>query len=253
MNPYDEQRLRDEVIYLHSLWHKGPPISLSTKRTSSLPNPSADCEKRKRTTMAATASCPESDSGAPWPCPAPTQVPSQSGWPETRPVYPPATAQEVETHSALKIQLRACSVFREVFLESEEDDEDEEEDYWVDIGEEKFRFFLRIFSEDGELRRYYEANREGGEYCCFVCGGLGKGKRFKSCLGLAQHSAAMSKAERNRSHWAFGQVVCRVLGWDFDRLPTVVIKGEPLGRSLDNAGAESRVKLGFLLMVVLFL
>lgn len=26
MDPYDEQRLRDEVIYLHSLWHLGPPL-----------------------------------------------------------------------------------------------------------------------------------------------------------------------------------------------------------------------------------
>ncbi|MED6195140.1 hypothetical protein PIB30_035276 [Stylosanthes scabra] len=25
MNPYDERRLIDEVIYLHSLWHQGPP------------------------------------------------------------------------------------------------------------------------------------------------------------------------------------------------------------------------------------
>lgn len=87
--------------------------------------------------------------------------------------------------------------------------------------------------EDSQLRRYYEENFEGGEFCCLVCCGLGKknsGKRFKSCLGLTQHSIAVSKSESNDSHRALAQVICRVLGWDFDTLPVIVFKGEPLGR-----------------------
>ena len=71
-----------------------------------------------------------------------------------------------------------------------------------------------------------------------VCGGIGKKvwKRFKDCLGLLQHSTAISNTKKKQAHRAFGKVVCKVLGWDIDRLPTIVSKGEPLGQSLAKSG-----------------
>lgn len=156
----------------------------------------------------------------------------------------PASEEERARHSALKLQYKALNAFRE-FLAKSGSDSDDDEDYLVDNGGEKYQFFLRVFMEDSELRRYYEENFEGGEFCCLVCGGLGKknsGKRFKSCLGLVQHSVAVSKSESNDSHRALAQVICTVLGWDFDRLPVIVLKGEPLGLILAKKG-ETQVIL----------
>lgn len=85
------------------------------------------------------------------------------------------------------------------------------------------KFFARVFEEDVELRGFYEGNCEsGGEFCCLVCGGIGKkvGKRFKGCVALVQHSNGIAKTKKRRAHRAFAQVVCKVLGWDIDRLPT---------------------------------
>ncbi|KAF2287311.1 hypothetical protein GH714_039603 [Hevea brasiliensis] len=55
---------------------------------------------------------------------------------------------------------------------------------------------------------------------------------FKGCLGLVQHAIAILRTKRKRAHRALGQVICRVLGWDFGRLPVVVLKDEPLSQSL---------------------
>ncbi|KAL5565085.1 hypothetical protein UlMin_028249, partial [Ulmus minor] len=145
---------------------------------------------------------------------------------------------------AQQLQHKAAITFREFFAGNSGSDggsgnsEEEGNDYWVDDGDEKYQFFLRIFVEDGELRRYYEENSQNGEFYCLVCIGLRKrnlGKKFKNCVSLVQHSIGKSMDKKNeKAHRGFGQVVCRVLGWDFDQIPMIVSKGEPLGRSLGN-------------------
>lgn len=120
----------------------------------------------------------------------------------------------------------------------DEDEEDGDEDDLMEEGGseecEAFKFFLRLFTEGNELRNYYEHRYEHGEFCCLVCSAIGKKgwKRFNGCLGLLQHAFAISRTKKKRAHRAYGQVICKVLGWDVDRIPTVVLKGEPLGCSL---------------------
>lgn len=123
--------------------------------------------------------------------------------------------------------------------ESEAEESEDGEDYWVEDGEtEEYKVLLNLFVERSELRSYYEVNYENGEFCCLVCDVLGKKKRVRSCVGLVQHSISVTNTKKKRAHKAFAQVVCKVLGWDFDRLPTIVLKGERLGLSLEKRGQE---------------
>ncbi|KAL3355865.1 hypothetical protein AABB24_016832 [Solanum stoloniferum] len=108
-----------------------------------------------------------------------------------------------------------------------EDDDDME----VEKGEKSLNFFVKLFEEDGGLREYYEKNNEsGGEFICLVCSGVGKkgwSKRFKDCVGLVQHSITISNMRQ--AHRAYGQVIFRILGWDINRLPSIVLSagGKP--------------------------
>ncbi|XP_062096813.1 uncharacterized protein LOC133802508 isoform X2 [Humulus lupulus] len=229
MDPYHEQRLRDEVIYLHSLWHQGPPSTTPTSRPERKlpqqpPNPTNKLLKPN----------PPSNSDIQWP--QPNIVSGSSTRLET--------AEEKARNLVLKLQHNASNAFKEFLAKSgcdSDDDSEEEDDYWVGNGDDKYLLFLRIFLEDYGLRKYYQENSEGGEFCCLVCYGLGRknsGRRFKSCLGVAQHSIAISKtkSKSNDSHRALAQAICRVLGWDFDKLPVVVLKGQPLGPVLIKKG-----------------
>ncbi|KAI7739199.1 hypothetical protein M8C21_016174 [Ambrosia artemisiifolia] len=83
-------------------------------------------------------------------------------------------------------------------------------------------FVVKLFDEVEGLREYYlKYCGGGGEFVCLICGGVGEkcGKRFKDCVALVQHSVAIAKTKKRRSHRAFGKVVCKVLGWEIDRLP----------------------------------
>ena len=277
MDPGYEQRLRDEVIYLHSLWHQGPPqthriphphsqASRPTptpfyyQQTPPNPNPSPHFpfhnqptnptffQTRKRHRDQANAmsqrSDPPPDSGTEWPCSSP--APQTSAWPVMKPVStPPAqplSDEDKARSAAAKTQFKAFEPCREFFTkrvgsdndeednidEEEEEDEDEVEDGSEE--NEEFRFFMKMFMEDNELRSYYQKNYESGDFYCLVCGGIGKKvwKKFKDCMGLLHHSTSILKTKRKRAHRAFGQVICKVLGWDFDRIPTIVLKGDPL-------------------------
>lgn len=204
---------------------------------------------------------PPPDLGPEWPCPKPLEpAPEASGWPALKPVstpkYQPLSADERARFAAIQIQCKAAKACREFFVkraafhtnEDEGEDEDVEEDEEVDEDDngddemseegsyenEEFKFFFMMFMEDSELRSYFEKNYETGDFCCLVCRGIGKKvwRRYKGCVGLVQHSIAISKTKRKRAHRAFGQVVCKVLGWDFCRFPTIVLKDEPLSRSL---------------------
>jgi len=136
--------------------------------------------------------------------------------------------QEKERLAAVQVQQKACKALKE-FLSNDDDDEEEEDDgEWEEIEE----FFVGLFLEDDELRGYYQRCFESGDFCCLACGAIGKknhGKRFKDCLGLLQHSMSILRTLKRRVHRGFGMALCKVLGWDADRLPTIVMKGKPLG------------------------
>ena len=189
---------------------------------------------------------PPPDSGTEWPCSSP--APQTSAWPVMKPVStPPAqplSDEDKARSAAAKTQFKAFEPCREFFTKrvgsdndeedniDEEEEEEEEEDEVEDGSEEneEFRFFMKMFMEDNELRSYYQKNYESGDFYCLVCGGIGKKvwKKFKDCMGLLHHSTSILKTKRKRAHRAFGQVICKVLGWDFDRIPTIVLKGDPL-------------------------
>ncbi|KAL1177277.1 hypothetical protein V6Z11_A03G019500 [Gossypium hirsutum] len=51
---------------------------------------------------------------------------------------------------------------------------------------------------------------------------------------------SISKTKCKTGNRAFGLVVCKVLGWDIDRLPMILLKGEPSSRILANS-SESQL------------
>ncbi|KAL2326803.1 hypothetical protein Fmac_020230 [Flemingia macrophylla] len=260
MNPYDAQRLRDEVIYLHSLWHQGPPpppqtpyipqrtwhvrphLQPAPALTRSFPTPTFSKRKKRKRNL------PQPDPGPEWPVPVGPEPNPAPSWPTPKPdpAPPPETPpEEKERLLAMKAQQQACRAF-ETFLSNyrdhDDDDDDDGDDDDDDDGWEEFEeFFVGVFLEDHELRGYYQRSYESGEFCCLVCSAIGKkksGKRFKDCVGLVHHSMSILKTLKKRAHRGFGLAICKVLGWDADRLPTVVIKGKPLGLEMKPAHAE---------------
>ncbi|KAF7836643.1 uncharacterized protein G2W53_011502 [Senna tora] len=304
MDPYDENRLRNEVIYLHHLWHQGPPNPTPQNPTPSpipyntpqplpsfhhssppwphqytlnprppypfLPNRihptplqprnSTPFKRKKKKTKKrkgpenrnqpdpAMTSCSE------WPVPVP--APTVSGWPplepRVTPATPPVIAEEKEMLEALKVQYKARQACKEFLFGCNDDDddddgndvEDEEDDVDDDDDEEIGDFFTKLFAENNELRKYYQKCCEGGAFRCLVCGVVDHkncGKRFHDCVGLVQHAMTISRTKTRRAHRAFGNAVCEVLGWDVNRLPTVVMKMEVKpadaeGEPKENAG-----------------
>ncbi|KAA3462226.1 Methylthioribose-1-phosphate isomerase [Gossypium australe] len=143
--------------------------------------------------------------------------------------------------------LTVAKSFQEQVRDEENDDgddddfdEEEEEKNEVDM------FFMRIFVNNSELRGYYEENHEKGEFFCLVCGGIGEnlGKKFQGCVGLVQHCMSISKTKCKTGHRAFGLVVCKVLCWDIDRLPVILLKGEPLSNILANSNESQNTLQG---------
>lgn len=130
---------------------------------------------------------------------------------------------------------------------SESEDEADEEYELVDNGQggecDVSNFFLGLFSEDDDLRRYYEENWENGWFSCLVCGGIGEkvGKKFKDCSALVQHSIAVSKTKRKVAHRAFATEVCRVLCWDMNHFKVSLI---PPTEDTDDLGAKEFCAMG---------
>ncbi|KHN11023.1 hypothetical protein glysoja_044045 [Glycine soja] len=176
-----------------------------------------------------------------------------SGWPSFNDIKaPPLTyslsAEEKATVAVLQLQhkaLEACQKFLVGDAGSDGDEDDEDEDKLVDDYDskecEEYKFFEKVFAEDGDLRRYYESNQKEGDFHCLVCGGIGKKvwKRFKNCKTLIHHSTAILRTKRKRAHRACAQVICKVVGWDIDQLPAIVLK------DLDSSLTGSRKLLGF--------
>ncbi|KAL5128301.1 Protein NETWORKED 1D [Glycine soja] len=176
-----------------------------------------------------------------------------SRWPSFNDIKaPPLTyslsAEEKATVAVLQLQhkvLEACQKFLVGDAGSDGDEDDEDEDKLVDDYDskecEEYKFFEKVFAEDGDLRRYYESNQKEGDFHCLVCGGIGKKvwKRFKNCKTLIHHSTAILRTKRKRAHRACAQVICKVVGWDIDQLPAIVLK------DLDSSLTGSRKLLGF--------
>ncbi|XP_015170128.1 uncharacterized protein [Solanum tuberosum] len=246
MNPYDEQRLIEEVRYLHSLWHQGPPhphvhpnlhpqtpVSLQPSGSTQFKKQNKQKSKRLKEALI--------DSGVGWvfPIPAESSPVTDSGWPSftAQPSLQPQlpTAEELASVAGNRAQQQGLKAVSEYLKYSVDDDEeemyDDDDDMEVEKEEKKMNFFAKLFEEDGGLREYYEKNNEsGGEFICLVCSGVGKkgwSKRFKDCVGLVQHSITISNMRQ--AHRAYGQVICRILGWDINRLPSIVLSagGKP--------------------------
>lgn len=304
MDPrYCEERLRDEVIYLHSLWHQGPPPR-STPTPPPLyhtPTPTFYYQQQQQQQHTPTLtppipipipipnptphyplyhhqhhyhqpppipqpqplftqtgkrvreSDPPPDSGPEWPClkDPPPQTSSGSAWPPMKkPALPTATATTTTTQplsaesQAYQIQHKAFQPCREFLLVKDEDgdeasqdgsssssgnEEVDEEGEEVEEEDDELSFFFKLFSEDCELKGYYLKNRDNGDFYCLVCGAIGKKawKKFKGCVSLLHHATSILKTKRKRAHRAFAQVVCKLLGWDFHRIPNIVFKPQP--------------------------
>ncbi|XVF78851.1 hypothetical protein PTKIN_Ptkin14bG0170600 [Pterospermum kingtungense] len=259
MNPYDEKRLRDEVIYLHYLWHQGPPQNTNSN-PNKRPRPFTQYPTNKTKRFAPSGSCsaPKPDNGHDWSVFVNSPQPSSSGsgWPEpkSKPEEPTrhVSVEDQARFASLQMQRKVLECCREFFNKRIADDDDDDYDEEEEGESEVDKFFMGIFVNNSELRDYYEENHEKGEFFCLVCGGIGEnvGKKFKGCVGLVQHCMSISKTKRMTGHRAFGLVVCKVLGWDIDRLPVILLKGEPLSHSLANAresqdkGDDLKVTLG---------
>ncbi|KAF3658068.1 putative uroporphyrinogen decarboxylase 1, chloroplastic-like [Capsicum annuum] len=282
MNPYDEQRLIQEVHYLHSLWHQGPPphphhppyphpypylpqphypTPLTLHPTSSTQFKKRNNKKKKKSRKLKESEI--QDSGIEWiSSKSPTESPppvNESGWPSFKPQIKKQphlpTDQELATVEANKVQQQALKAVSEYlkYSKNADDDEDDEEydddddDVEVeeeDKGEKNVSFFAKLFEEDVGLKEYYVKNSESGvgEFSCLVCCGVGKKgwkKRFKDCVALVQHSITIANARE--AHRAYGKVICRVLGWDINRLPSIVLTaGDKTGESSGKL-AEAQV------------
>ncbi|XP_043708862.1 uncharacterized protein LOC122658059 [Telopea speciosissima] len=269
VSPFLEQQWREEVLYLHSLWHKGPPRNPNLKPISNnLGSSNSITHKIKSNNLGASNSttfkkCKSKQrvakkkkdlkplvSEVEWPCGPDPEPCQETGWPELTPksdqATRPATAEEQAKFTALHLQQKGLKACQDFFSSKVCSDDEEEELMDDDVAEsEEFKFFLGLFTDDSDLRSYYEKNWESGEFCCLVCGGSGKKvwKRFKNCVALVQHSTAISKTKRRAAHRAFGKTICRVLGWEIHRLPSIVLSLDgPLGHSMVKAESEVGLK-----------
>ncbi|KAI3457370.1 hypothetical protein Pfo_014033 [Paulownia fortunei] len=252
MDPEYEQRLRDEVIYLHSLWHQGPPRAAASASAPAVrqhlqPLKATQFKKEKKhrgkrgkksTNKPNTAPESNSSPGAEWACPTPPPPPSTDGWPslEAKPDSKPLSLSPKDSRNWLQnMHISMLSSFS-----SDEDDELMEED----DGRQEYSFFFKVFKEDAELREYYEKNFAKGEFSCLVCGAVGgkkTGKKFKGCLALVQHSITISKTKKRRAHRAFGQAVCKILGWDINQLPSIFsLLSDNSGEIHGNASSDQK-------------
>ncbi|KAE8817918.1 hypothetical protein D1007_04270 [Hordeum vulgare] len=63
--------------------------------------------------------------------------------------------------------------------------------------------------------------------------GRSQARRFRDCISLVHHARDVNHCGRPLAHRALAAVVCRVLGWDVKRLPSLVIDPrDTLGQAL---------------------
>ncbi|EPS69399.1 hypothetical protein M569_05368, partial [Genlisea aurea] len=172
--------------------------------------------------------------GVDWPCPPDPPPSSANGWPKkARRDLSPLSAEDQARLDFKQAHDRALKAAQGFFSNKNGDDEEDhcfssdEDDELMEEndGTEEYSFFLKVFGDISELKQYYESNFRQGEFNCLVCasvGGKNAWKKYKGCLALVQHSVSIVKAKKRRAHRAFGQAVCKILGWDINQLPSVV-------------------------------
>lgn len=253
---YWAQWLRDEVLYLHGLWRQGshpsstgnPNDSINRKLRPRYPGKLKKSRNNHRGGKKAVASEKE------WPCdPAPDLNEAiDTGWPEPLPKPAPRPLSAVDLAAALAARaqnngVEECKIFfskKDVDGDSEEGDSEEEDAEEEEVEERVFKFFMEIFTKNDELRRYYEANHEKGEFLCLVCEGSGakKGRTYGDCIGMVQHCSNAIKTGRRAAHRGLARALCRVVGWNFDRLPLLVLDlEETLGQLLARDASLQQV------------
>ncbi|CAA0816051.1 Unknown protein, partial [Striga hermonthica] len=221
MDPQYEQRLIEEVIYLHSLWHQASQFV----------------------------------TGPEWAVPDPPPQPPFDAWPNQgklgrQPLT--LTSEEQLKLAGKNAHQRALKLVAEYFRYRDAGDDSDsigsgtegDEDLMDgDDGREEYSFFYKVFKEDTELREYYEKNFVRGEFGCLVYRALGgekTGKKYKGCLTLVQHSINIAKTTKKTAHRAFGLAVCKVLSWDINELSSIVsllAQGNNGGENKENSVA----------------
>ncbi|XP_051197577.1 uncharacterized protein [Lolium perenne] len=221
-----ERRLVEEVLYLHSLWRSGPPTAaLHPGGGSFATHVRADRRKRRRLERRAEPA----DPGPDWPlAPSPPASASPGPWPDAPSSSSPTQQPEPSpARLAQRAALRAAEEFFSGNASDSDDDDEEEGSESEDAGDAAEGFFVGLFERDAELRGYYERSYEEGEFVCIGCAGRkarrGRVRRFRDCVGLVQHARSATLCGRPRAHRALASAVCRVLGWDIERLPSIVI------------------------------
>ncbi|XP_044423800.1 uncharacterized protein [Triticum aestivum] len=244
--PDEERRLAEEVLYLHSLWRSGPPApagpparpaggSRATRASAGGSRPARarpNQRKRRRTERPAADS---EEPGADWPlAPSPPASPSPASWPDAAPSSPAPRPQPQQQPSPASLAQRDALRAAEEFFSARGADGDDESEgsESEDGGDAAAEFFLGLFERDAGLRGYYERSHEEGEFRCMGCvgrkrKGRGQARRFRDCVSLVHHARDATRCGRPLAHRALAAAVCRVLGWDVKRLPSIVI--DPCG------------------------
>ncbi|PKA59216.1 hypothetical protein AXF42_Ash001309 [Apostasia shenzhenica] len=241
---YQEIRLRDEVLYLHGLYNNQAPPPSSTSNVNPNPRPIVSLRPRAPVNLKRYQNRPRRRkkkivSDKEWPC-DPTSEPgaaeATTGWPvpPPRPVPPPPSAADLAKAAAAAAQKNAVAACKRFFSKNELDrdsvdgEESAEEEEEEGVEECAFNFFLEVITKDPALRRYCDENKEKGEFLCLVCEGCGvkKWRKYGDLGALVQHCHGVAKLGRKAAHRGLAKAVCRVAGWKFDRLPTLILDFE---------------------------
>ncbi|BAF18755.1 uncharacterized protein [Oryza sativa Japonica Group] len=241
-----ERLLAEEVLYLHSLWRRAAPAPIPPRGSGSVATLRRVDRRRRRRLERRAQEQQREESGPEWPL-APSPPASPTTWHDNKAASSPAQRppQQKQPSPGSLSQRAALRAAEEFFSNRGSDDDDEvvEEEGSESEGEEAAGFFMGLFERDAALRGHYERGWEGGEFVCMACvGRKGKARRFAGCVGLVQHARAATRCGRPRAHRAFAAAICRVLGWDIDRMPSVVIDPRgTLGQALAAAEAAAAV------------
>ncbi|CAN6191019.1 unnamed protein product [Urochloa humidicola] len=248
-----ERRLAEEVLHLHSLWRQGPPPA-PTPSPEPAPTQSRSADRKTKTSDhkrrkldGAAAAAEPKDTWPEWaPAPAPPDS-SPKSWPEAAPSSStPAKPPPTPISPGALAQQKALRAAAEFFSNRGDSSDDDEEASESEGGEQDAAGFLTgLFERDAALRGHYERGCEDGKFACMVCAaGTRKARRFRGCVALVQHAHdASSRCGSPRAHRALAAVLCRVLGWDVSRLPSIVLDPRgTLGQAL-TAGATAGVQL----------
>ncbi|XP_040381075.1 uncharacterized protein LOC102700250 isoform X3 [Oryza brachyantha] len=258
-----DRLLAEEVLYLHSLWRRGPEVSAPAPAPAPIPPPGSGSAATRRVAARRRRRRLErrvqegkgqkeegQESGPEWPL-APSPPTSPTAWHgevysslEQRP--PPQQRQHSPRSLSQQAALRAAEAFFSNRGGSDGDDEEGSEPEGEEEEEEETAagFFMGLFERDAALRGFYERSWEGGEFRCMACvGRKGKARRFTGCVGLVQHARAATRCGRPRAQRALAATICRVLGWDIERLPSVVIDPRgTLGQALASRAAAAAIQ-----------